>query len=227
MKTKKSPKANLENKKFIFLQIGFILALTAVFLSFEWKSYEINDFVILKRLGVGEAQIEIIQTKQEIKPPPLTPPQITTIINTIDDDDIKIDGDIEIDAGADENTINDEYIPDAIMPDDIVVDNTPFMSVESMPEFPGGEIALMKYLANNISYPKMANENNIHGKVFITFVVETDGSISNIELLRGIGGGCDEEAIRVVKNMPRWIPGKQRNKAVRVQFNLPVKFTLL
>jgi protein TonB len=101
-----------------------------------------------------------------------------------------------------------------------------FTIVENDPEFPGGMDALYKYLAENIKYPQLARDNGITGKVFVTFVVERDGSIANVKLLRDIGGGCGAEAIRVVKSMPKWNPGKQRGKAVRVQFNLPVNFTL-
>ena len=100
------------------------------------------------------------------------------------------------------------------------------MVVESMPEFPGGEAALYKFLGENIKYPQMAKESGIQGRVFVTFVVERNGSVTDVRVLRGIGGGCDEEAVRVVQNMPSWTPGKQRGKAVRVQYNLPVKFTL-
>lgn len=101
-----------------------------------------------------------------------------------------------------------------------------FMVVESMPEFPGGEEAMYQFLDNNIQYPDEAKENNIQGRVFVTFVVEKDGAICSVEVLRGIGHGCDEEAVRVVEAMPNWIPGKQRGEPVRVQFNLPIKFTL-
>ncbi len=96
-----------------------------------------------------------------------------------------------------------------------------------MPAFPGGMDKLMKYLSDNIKYPSQARELGIQGKVFLSFVIEKDGSVTDVTLLRGIGGGCDEEAIRVVKNMPNWIPGKQRNIPVRVRFNLPVNFRLL
>lgn len=101
-----------------------------------------------------------------------------------------------------------------------------FTIVEQMPEFQGGEEKLFEYLSKNIKYPSMARENGITGTVYVTFVVEGDGKITDVKKLRGIGGGCDEEAIRVVKSMPSWKPGKQNGKSVRVQFNLPIKFTL-
>ncbi len=101
-----------------------------------------------------------------------------------------------------------------------------FTIVEQMPEFPGGEEKLFEYLGKNIKYPAMARENGITGTVYVTFVVEGNGKITDVKKLRGIGGGCDEEAIRVVKSMPEWKPGKQNGKSVRVQYNLPIKFTL-
>ena len=102
----------------------------------------------------------------------------------------------------------------------------PFTVVEEMPAFPGGEADMYKFITSNIKYPEEAKELGIQGKVFVNFVVEPDGSISGVKIMRGIGGGCDEEAIRVVKAMPKWIPGKQRGVPVRVYFNLPIKFTL-
>jgi TonB family protein len=101
-----------------------------------------------------------------------------------------------------------------------------FTVVEVMPEYPGGIEAMMKFIAQNIKYPEQAKSNQIEGRVFINFVVEADGSVSGVNVLRGIGGGCDEEAVRVAEMMPRWTPGYQRGQAVRVSFNLPVKFEL-
>ncbi|MBR6440933.1 MAG: energy transducer TonB, partial [Bacteroidales bacterium] len=101
-----------------------------------------------------------------------------------------------------------------------------FMVVENDPEFPGGMEAMMKFLAENIVYPQEAKDNNIQGRVFVSFVVEKDGSISNIKVIRDIGGGCGAEVVRVVKLMPKWKPATQKGKPVRVQFNLPVQFTI-
>jgi periplasmic protein TonB len=101
-----------------------------------------------------------------------------------------------------------------------------FTVVEEQPSYPGGDDARVKFLQANIKYPEEAKELGTQGKVFVTFVVEVDGSITDVKVLRGIGAGCDEEAIRVVKSMPKWVPGKQRGVPVRVQFNLPIKFTL-
>ncbi len=101
-----------------------------------------------------------------------------------------------------------------------------FQVVEIMPEYPGGEKALFSFLGNNIKYPEVAKKNKVTGRVFVTFVVEKDGSVADVKLLKGIGSGCDEEAMRVIKSMPNWKPGTQRGKAVRVQYNLPIKFAL-
>ena len=224
MEAKKSPKADLESKKIFFIQIGLIIALGIILVAFEWKTYEKQELKLVERVAKTVVQEEIIQTKQEVKPPPPPPPKTVTVLNIVEDD-VEIEDEIEIDAEADMDTEVEEYIPVA-MEDDEVEEAEIFTVVESMPKFTGGDGAMNKYLRKNIEYPQMARESGIHGRVFVTFVVETDGRVTDIKILRGIGGGCDEEAVRVVKNMPKWIPGKQRGKPVRVQFNLPIKFTL-
>lgn len=119
----------------------------------------------------------------------------------------------------------DEPIYEGEVDDDVEADYVCVL-VENDPSFPGGMEAMYKFLAENIKYPQEAKDNNISGKVYVTFVVETDGRITNPRLLRDIGGGCGQEAIRVVKSMPRWNPGKNNGQPARVQFNLPVNFTL-
>jgi TonB family protein len=130
-------------------------------------------------------------------------------------------------TSAQDKKSSDSIRKDTIRP----VANTPdndviFTAVEEQPGFPGGDGARMKFLQDNLVYPKKAKRDRIQGRVFVTFVVEKDGSISNIKVLRGIGGGCDEEAVRVTRLMPKWIPGKHDGQPVRVQFNFPIKFTL-
>ena len=130
-------------------------------------------------------------------------------------------------SDVDQRTAVEDYFVSRVdVEEENVVEAEIFTIVEEQPSFPGGEAALMEYLAKNISYPPMAKESGIQGTVFVTFVVEPNGSVTNVKILRGIGGGCDEEASRVVKNMPGWKAGKQRGKPVRVQFNLPIKFVL-
>lgn len=225
MDQKKSNKADLENKKVIFRQIGLIVALAVMLFAFEWKTYE-KEIVDLGSREVVDIPEEIIPiTEQKVKPPPPPPPKQVVKINVVEDD-VEVEDEIDIDVEADQDTEIEEYIPIEVEEEESAEEQQIFMVVESMPEFPGGEAELHRYLAENIKYPQMAKESGIQGRVFVTFVVERDGAVTDVRVLRGIGGGCDEEAIRVVKNMPKWAPGKQRGKPVRVQFNLPVKFTL-
>jgi len=225
MELKKSKKADLESKKVIFVELGLIIALGLVLLGFEWKTYEKAEIQVFERTDVEMVQEEIIQTKQDLKPPPPPPPKTVTVINVVEDD-VEIEDEIEIDVEADMETEVEEFVPIEMSDEDEAVEEEIFTVVESMPSFPGGEAKLYEYLGKNIEYPQIANESGIQGRVFVTFVVEKDGSITDVRVLRGIGGGCDEEAVRVVKSMPKWTPGKQRGKAVRVQYNLPIKFTL-
>lgn len=225
MEEKKTSKADLENKKIIFRQIGLIVALAVLLFAFEWKTYD-KTIVDLGTRQVEDIPEELVPiTEQPVKPPPPPPPKQVVKINIVDDN-IDVDDDIMINVEADQNTEMQAYIPVRVDEEEDSEETMIFMVVESMPEFPGGEASLYKYLAENIKYPQMAKESGIQGRVFVTFVVERDGSVTDVRVLRGIGGGCDEEAVRVVKNMPRWTPGKQRGKSVRVQYNLPVKFTL-
>ena len=220
---KKTPKADLESKKTIFIEIGLIIALAVVLFAFEWKSYEKQEIDLSARIAddAPEEMVEI--TQHEKPPPPPKPPQQTTIIEIVEDD-MEIEDDLEIDVEADQETEVEEYIP--IEEEEEEEEAQIFTVVEAMPGFPGGEAARIKYLNENIKYPQMARESGIQGRVFVTFVVEKDGSVTDVRVLRGIGGGCDEEAVRVIKNMPRWNPGKQRGKPVRVQFNMPILFKL-
>ncbi len=224
MDAKKSPKADLETKKVLFIQFGLIIALTIVFFAFEWKSYDKRELDLGQREVVDIVEEIIPLTEQKVKPPPPPPPKQVTDVEIVEDDEI-IEDDIDIDAEADEETEVEEYIPIEMEEEEIDEEHI-FAIVEQDAAFPGGEKARIRYLMGNINYPTMARESGIQGTVFVTFVVERDGSVTDVKVTRGIGGGCDEEAVRVIRGMPKWIPGRQRNKPVRVQFNLPVRFTL-
>jgi len=163
-------------------------------------------------------------TKQEQKPQPVEVPKQTTQIEIVKDD-VEVEDKLDINAEVDQAEEIVEYVAPEVEEEEIVEQEI-FMVVEEMPEFPGGIAKLGDYLAKNIKYPQMARESGVQGKVFITFVVEPDGHVSNVKVVRGIGAGCDEEAVRVIKNMPKWKPGKQRGKAVRVSYNVPVNFKL-
>ncbi|MFO7978625.1 MAG: energy transducer TonB [Bacteroidales bacterium] len=224
MEAKKTPKADLENKKRIFLQIGMVVALLGVLVAFEWKTYERTEYDLgtLEMDFIEEEDIPI--TRQETPPPPPPPEPSTELI--IVDDDVEVEEDFTIDVEATVTTEVQEYAPIFVEEEEEIEEDVIFTVVEDQPSFPGGEEARMKYLIDNLRYPQMAREAGIQGTVFVTFVVERDGSVTDVRVLRGIGGGCDEEAVRVVRNMPRWEPGRQRGQAVRVQFNMPIRFVL-
>ena len=225
MEEKKSPKANLENKKLMFIQIGLIISLAVAWSVFEMKSYdkrEIDESLLRSTEVLDEEMVEITK-QEEPKPQPVEMPKTTTQLEIVEDD-VEVE-DIEINAEMDQNEVVEEYVAPEIEEEE-VVEQEIFQIVEEMPTFPGGEQKLLEYVAKNVKYPQIARESGIKGRVFISFVVEPDGSVSNVKVLRGIGGGCDEEAMRVVKSMPKWKPGKQRGKAVRVSYMLPVNFQL-
>ena len=165
------------------------------------------------------------------KPPPPPPPPPPPEIEIVEDQEI-IEEEIEIlDEIVEEETVVDieEVIPDAPIEDieeEVFQEPEIFTVVEDMPSFPGGDVELYKYLGKNIKYPKIAKQNGLEGKVFVQFVVNEDGSISDVQVLRDVGGGTGAEASRVISNMPKWTPGKQRGQAVKVRYTVPVNFQL-
>ena len=225
MEEKKSPKANLENKKLMFTQIGLIISLVIAWSVFEIKSYDKREIdpSLLRTAEVVEEEMVDITKQEEQKPQPVEVPKQTTQLEIVQDD-VEVE-DIEINAEVEQNEVIEEYVAPEIEEEE-VVEQEIFQIVEEMPTFPGGEQKLLEYVAKNTKYPQIARESGIQGRVFIGFVVETDGSISNVKVLRGIGGGCDEEAVRVIKSLPKWKPGKQRGKPVRVSYQIPVNFKL-
>ena len=225
MEEKKSPKANLESKKLMFTQIGLIISLLIAWAVFEVKvkaDREIDESLLNREIVMDEEMVEITK-QEEQKPQPVEQPHQTTQLEIVDDN-VETE-DININAEVEQNEIIEEYVAPEVVEEE-VVEQEIFQIVEEMPQFPGGEAKLMEYVAKNIKYPQIARETGIQGRVFVGFVVEPDGSISNVKLLRGIGGGCDEEAMRVIKSLPKWKPGKQRGKAVRVSYQIPVFFKL-
>lgn len=220
MEVKKNPDANLEKKRAGFIFVGLVFSLAVVLLAFEYTTYDKTSSE-LGNLNLDLIEEEIVPIAQVVPPPPPPPPKPTTVIEIVDDEeeieeelvveDLEVDENTDVEIVEMEETVEEEEI---------------FTIVEKMPTFPGGEAELFKWLGKNIQYPTMAQDAGIQGVVFVTFVVEKDGSVTGVRVLRGIGGGCDEEAIRRVKQMPRWEPGEQRGKPVKVQYNLPVRFTL-
>ena len=228
MELKKNPKADLEKRRGLYLEIGLVAALAVALVAFNIKSYDEEQIEVVQRTAIDEVEDVIIQTQQEELPPPPPPetPEVTTELNVIEDD---AESENEVDMSScqrQEEATNIEITPVKVEEEEEEDEQVIFQVVENDPEFPGGAEALYKYLAQNIKYPQLARENNITGRVYVTFVVEKDGSVTGVRVLRDIGGGCGQEAIRVVKSMPKWTPGKQRGKNVRVQYNLPVNFSL-
>ena len=228
MKTKKNPEASLEHKKGSFFAVGLLFILAAIFCMFEYRTYDEQVVTSLKSVSLNLIEEEVIPISHQAPPPPPPPPQATSQIEIVADEaiiedeleieDMEVDVDTEIDYKVEQLTTEE--------PEEEIIEEEIFTIVEKMPEFPGGISALFEYLGKNLKYPAMAKDAKIQGKVYVTFVVDKDGSVANVRVLRGIGGGCDEEAIRVVKSMPKWEPGKQRAKSVRVQYNLPINFIL-
>lgn len=216
MQVKKNPKVDLEKKRSLYLQIGFIIALLLVYAAFEYKNYDKSSYN-LGDLNLDDLEEEIIPiTKQEQKPPPPPPPPPEII--EIVEDEVEIEEELEI-----EDTESDE---DEIIEIEEEDDDEFFMVVENMPEFPGGDLGLMKYIQKNVKYPPIAKEYNITGKVYVQFIVDKSGIVTNVKVVRGVDKNLDAEAVRVVKSLPKYKPGKQRGKPVRVMFTIPINFTL-
>ena len=223
MRVLKNPKVNLENKRKIFYELGLVVALLLVFAAFEYRTYDKYELPDYHKNGLFIIEDVAIQTVHK-KPPPPPVKRKPPIIKIVDDSKVVDSQEVEINAQTDEKDENWD-MPD-ITDEPEIVESQPFISVEQMPVFPGGLSGLYKYFKDNLKYPSRAKELGISGKVFIKFIVETDGNVSNVEVLRGIGGGCDEEALRIVSEMPQWEPGRQRGTAVRVLFTVPIKFSL-
>lgn len=224
MNTKKNIKYDLERFKNLFLEIGLVISLCAVLMAFEWKKWDSNEESIIKTQYTDIPE-ELVQITRDIPEPPKAQPQ-TTILEIVKDD-VDIQDDLNINIEDDQNTKVDDFVDIKDNTTDAqIIEPEIFYVVEEEPTFPGGYEKLTEYLSNEITYPQVARESGIQGIVYVDFIIEPNGDITNVKAKRGIGGGCDEEAVRVVKNMPNWLPGKQRGIPVRVQINLPIKFIL-
>ena len=228
MEVKKSPKADLEGKRTTNLLVGAILTLAVMFLAFEWSEREKK---IVVDSGVQEIVFEeemIPITEQEPPkqaPPPPEAPKMEEIIEIVEND-----ADVEettIEATDDINTAVAVQTYQGVAVEEEEVDEQEiFQVVEEMPEFPGGQQECMKWLAKNMKYPTISQENGVQGRVIVQFVVNKDGSIVEPVVVRGVDPYLDKEALRVVAMMPKWKPGKQRGKPVRVKYTVPVMFRL-
>ncbi|MBR1808344.1 MAG: energy transducer TonB [Paludibacteraceae bacterium] len=225
MQIKKSIQASLEDKKFTYLLMGFVFVLSVCFVALEWTEKEVTKYEIQDMDFLIEDEIEIQQTSQDVTPPPPPPPvQEVEVLNVVEDEKEVAHVEINTEENKEEVIIAPpvEEVKEEEEEEQVV-----FVVVETMPEFPGGQAALFKYLSENVKYPVIAQENGIQGRVICQFVVNKDGSIVDVEVVRSGGdASLDKEAVRVIKSMPKWNPGKQRGKAVRVKYTVPVNFKL-
>jgi protein TonB len=230
----------LNDKRLIFFEIGLIFALSIMLVLFNWKSVdqEFNTPIVYDpdwdRVQTLETPIPPTRQRTFAPPPPDVKISKAPLSGNIETVLLEM---LETELASTEITENDVALPASAFTgespavavpaeDRIGGESEIFVVVEEMPSFPGGDQALLRFLSDNLRYPSLALESRIQGLVVVQFIIDEKGQISAPSILRGIGGGCDEEAIRVVQLMPAWKPGKQRNRPVKVRYNLPVRFQL-
>lgn len=228
MENKKTEQADLENKRGYFFEIGFIFAIGVFILLFWWPT-KVEKAKDLDNSGIIEEEIEemVITRQEKIELPPPPPPKetVSEILEVVEDK-VEVNDIAPIEELDDDAKIDFSEPVEVEQKEEVEEEPQVFFIVEDMPEFPGGEIALRKYIAENVRYPEMAKENDIQGTVYVRFVVDEQGKVGNVEVLRGVDPLLDKEAIRVVQSLPKWKPGKQRGKAVKVSHSVPIKFAL-
>ncbi len=221
MESKKNKKADLERMYRLFLNVGLCTSLMLVILAFEWPTYRESGIVELGKLNDDfEDILEIPPTDQPPPPPPKI--ELPVIVEVPNEEEIKEETEIIIDMEVTELTVIEDIVPKPRDEEvDVVVD-----IVENYPEFPGGMKAFYKYVGDNMKYPTQAVRMGIEGRVYVQFVVDKEGNLSEVKAIRGIGAGCDEEAERVLRESPKFIPGKQRGRPVKVRMVMPIVFKL-
>ncbi len=225
MVPKKTDKANLENKKSLFLQIGYVIALGFLLLAFEWTKEDLK-ISNLGSLNEMQGETEIIPITRQEPPKPETPPKPKQVIIELNivQDDVELDDELNLaDFSSDQNDIIEIVQIQAEEEEQEEV----FYIVEDMPQFQGGDLeSFRNYIQANIKYPTIALENAISGTVYVNFVVNARGEIANITIVRGVDSTLDNEVVRALKAAPKWVPGKQRGKPVSVSMSIPVRFIL-
>ncbi len=223
MEPKKNPKVDLTRKSGMLMNIGLCVSLLSVIVAFEWKTYDESGI-----LDLGQVQddfediMEIPPTEQPPPPPPKI--QLPEIIEVPDEEEIEEEIEVELDVEVTEETVIEDIVFEEA-PEEEVVEEV-FTIVEDQPEFPGGMAAFYKYVGDNMDYPSQARRMGIEGRVYVQFVVDKDGTVTEVTAVKGIGAGCDEEAERVLRQAPKFKPGKQRGRAVKVRMVLPIIFKL-
>ena len=227
MEVKKSPKADLEGKKTSNLLIGAILTLSVLFIGFEWseRDKKVTTDTGLQEVVFEEEIIPITEQEQPKQaPPPPEAPKVEEVLEIMDNDSEVEESTIQ--ASDDIQQAVEVKYQEIEVEEEEVDEQQIFTVVEEMPSFPGGMGECMKFLSKNINYPSISQENGVQGRVIVQFVVNTDGSIVEPVVMRGVDPYLDKEALRVIKMMPKWSPGKQRGKPVRVKYTVPVMFRL-
>ena len=229
MEIKKSPKADLEKGKTLGILMGMVVGLAVLFVGFEWGTKDIQ--VVTASDGVQDiiAEEEIEITRPENTPPPPPPPPapvVTEVLNVVEDDVELEQQDIVTSEDNQKEAQVQTYVAPAVVEEEEESAQQIFTVVEEMPKFPGGDSELLKFIAKSIKDPVIAQENGIQGRVICSFVVNRDGSVVDAEVLRGVDPSLDKEALRVIATMPKWTPGKQRGKPVRVKYTVPITFRL-
>ena len=221
---KKNPKADLSKKSGLFLSIGLVISLSLSIMAFEWKFYDEGSLVDLGTVDDNfEDMMEIPPTQQPPPPPPVI--QQPEIVEVPDEEEIEQEIEVNLDIEITEETVIEDIIfeeaPVEEKADEI------FTIVEEQPSFQGGgNAAFLKWVGQNLKYPSQAQRMGIEGKVYVQFVIEKDGTVTDVKAIKGIGGGADEEAVRVIQSAPKWSPGMQRGRPVRVRMILPISFQL-
>ncbi len=223
MEAKKTEKADLTKKTSLFFSIGLLVTMALVFMAFEWRDYE-DSLVDLqgKNTNIFEEMLEVPPTEQP--PPPAPIIQQPQIVEVPDEEEIKEDLNLKFDVEVTEETKVEEVIVAPVEEKEDV--DQIFSVVEESAEPKGGMPAFYKYVGEKIKYPAQARRMGVEGRVFVEFVVNRDGSIVDVKSIKGIGAGCDEEAVRIVQSAPAWKPGKQRGKPVRQKMVIPIIFKL-
>jgi len=225
MEIKKSDKANLEKKRTLFFEIGLIITLLIVIMAFEWSTRpkEQKLFTISSDEPIAEEQAPVTK-QEEVKAPPAPPLQVFDI--KIVDNKLDVDSKLE-DWNANVDLNDNIDIKPVMQEEESSDEEQPFIIVEDPPQFMGGTIEdFRRWVAENLKYPEVAQENGIQGKVFVKFVVDKEGRVTDVTVIRGVHPSLDQEAVRVIKSSPRWTPGRQRGRPVKVQFSIPVVFVL-
>ena len=230
MEVKKSPKASLENKRLLLTEAGLVIALLVVYGAFNYSSRE-AQVAVLEDTTQVVVEDEMIAIQNELPPPPPEAPSIPQLSDQIDivDDDIKLDDDLFMNLEDDANLAVDiqDYREAEVEEEEVEEEAIPFQLVEQKPSFNGGDAnEFSKWVNSRLQYPEIAKENGVQGRVTLMFTVEADGRVTNVRVVRGVDESLDKEAVRVVSSSPKWKPGRQRDRAVKVTYTFPVIFQL-